>query len=252
MKEHIHTIPVNDAFLSGDECPFCHMEREVEQRVIRFTLGPSASYMEVDVREQTNSAGFCRDHLKKMYDFSNPLGSALILQTHMDEMLEQLEATRPDGMPHQKRPLLRPKAQQNTTPLDALAEKAEHSCYICSRLQSTMGRYYSTFFHMLRDAEFRSRVEGCKGFCLHHYFQLMEEAKAQLPNNQQEWFYKTVYTLTRDNLLRVKADLDWFVQKFDYRNAGADWKNSRDALPRAIQKLRGGYPSDPPFRDKGK
>lgn len=252
MKEQIHTIPVNDAFLSGDECPFCHMEREAEQRIIRFTLGPSASYMEVDVREQTNRQGFCRDHLKKMYDYSNPLGSALILQTHMDEMLEQLEASRPNAEAPAKRPLLRPKAPQKATPLADWAKQTEHSCYICTRLQSTMDRYYSTFFHMIRDAEFRSRVGASKGFCLHHYFALMAQAEERLPKNQHEWFYETVYTLTRDNLLRVKEDLDWFVQKFDYRNSGADWKNSRDALPRAIQKLRGGYPSDPPFREKGK
>ena len=35
MREKIHTIPVNDAMLSGDECPFCFMERETEQRVLK-------------------------------------------------------------------------------------------------------------------------------------------------------------------------------------------------------------------------
>ena len=43
MRERIETIPVNEAFDSGDECPFCHLEREVEQRVIRYVLGPGAS-----------------------------------------------------------------------------------------------------------------------------------------------------------------------------------------------------------------
>ena len=27
MKEQIQTIPVNEAFDSGDECPFCWLER---------------------------------------------------------------------------------------------------------------------------------------------------------------------------------------------------------------------------------
>ena len=49
-------------------------------------------------------------------------------------------------------------------------------------------------------------------------------------------------------LIRVKEDLDWFVAKYDYRNAGADWKNSRDALQRTIQKLEGIHPADPPYR----
>ena len=30
MKEQIHTIPVNDGFDSGDECPFCYLERQAE------------------------------------------------------------------------------------------------------------------------------------------------------------------------------------------------------------------------------
>ena len=56
----------------------------------------------------------------------------------------------------------------------------------------------------------------------------------------------------QQNLQRVKGDLDWFTAKFDYRNAHADWKNSKDAVQRTMQKLQGGYPADPPFRDKGR
>ena len=52
----------------------------------------------------------------------------------------------------------------------------------------------------------------------------------------------------KENLARVQADLDWFIAKFDYRNAGADWKNSKDAVSRSMQKLRGGYPTDGPYK----
>ena len=31
MREKIDTIPINDAFDSGDECPFCYLERQAEQ-----------------------------------------------------------------------------------------------------------------------------------------------------------------------------------------------------------------------------
>ena len=81
MKEQIHTVPVNEAFDSGDECPFCWLERQAERSAIRYTLGPGASYMEPDVRAETDRAGFCGAHLQKMYDYGNALGSALIMQT---------------------------------------------------------------------------------------------------------------------------------------------------------------------------
>ena len=51
-----------------------------------------------------------------------------------------------------------------------------------------------------------------------------------------------------EHLIRVKEDLDWFVGMFDYRQQGADWKNSKDAVPRTMQKLRGCYPADPPYK----
>ena len=91
MKEHIDTIPVNEAFDSGDECPFCYLERMADQRAIRYVLGPGASYMEPDIREITNREGFCGAHYKKMYDFGNALGNALIMQTYLDGLLEELE-----------------------------------------------------------------------------------------------------------------------------------------------------------------
>ena len=79
MKEKIYTIPVNEAFDSQDECPFCNLRRTVEQKTIRFALGPGASYMEPDVRGETDKAGFCGAHFKKMYDYGNSLGSALMM-----------------------------------------------------------------------------------------------------------------------------------------------------------------------------
>ena len=46
MKQQIHTMPVVEAFQSGDECPFCYLHRDADQRAIRFFAGPSASYMD--------------------------------------------------------------------------------------------------------------------------------------------------------------------------------------------------------------
>ena len=51
-----------------------------------------------------------------------------------------------------------------------------------------------------------------------------------------------------DNMQRVTDDLEWFCDKFDYRNKDADWKNSRDAIQRGMQKAGSGYPADPPYK----
>ena len=42
MKEQIYTIPLMDAFNAGDECPFCFIERNLEQHAMDFVLGAGA------------------------------------------------------------------------------------------------------------------------------------------------------------------------------------------------------------------
>ena len=52
----------------------------------------------------------------------------------------------------------------------------------------------------------------------------------------------------KDAMERVSEDVSWLVEKFDYKNSDADWKNSKDAIQRGMQKLRGGYPADSPHK----
>lgn len=249
MQEKIHTIPVNEAFESGDECPFCYLERETEEHVINYAIGPGASYMEPDVRATTDAEGFCRSHLKKMYDYGNALGCSLILQSYfvgmMDALEEQLENY---DLPPKKSLFRRKQAQQPESALDTWLKDREESCFICSRIEYNKQRYYATFFALLKEPEFRKKVEQSKGFCLRHFRELLDSAGRELHNSQREWFYATAFSLMRENLKRVKEDLDWFIAKNDYRNAGADWKNSRDALARTMQKYQGLHPADPPYK----
>jgi hypothetical protein len=250
MKEKIYTIPVNEAFDAGDECPFCFLERDTEQRTIRYVLGPGASYMEPEVRGETDKVGFCTHHIKKVYDYGNTLGGALILQTYYACLLEEFQTEAAQFTPPAKKSFFATKKKTEAEPWWQRLEHKVNSCFLCNRLNYNMERYYHTFFYMLKDAEFREKVAHSKGFCLRHFAELMKIAEDQLPNSQRDWFYGTIPALTEENLVRVKEDLDWLIAKYDYRNAGADWKNSRDALQRTMQKLQGSYPADPPYSDR--
>ena len=250
MKEHIDTIPENEAFDAGDECPFCYLERMADQRAIRYVIGPGASYMEPDIREITNRQGFCREHYKKMYDFGNALGNALIMQSYLDGLLEELDKEAENFQMPDKRPLFGGKkaAQAEDIPMLQWAKGRQSTCYLCQKLEFNMHRYFHTFFVLLKEPEFRAKVESGKGFCMRHFISLMESAHEKLPNAHREWFYTTLLQLMRDNLVRVKGDIDWFVGMFDYRQAGKDWKNSRDAVSRGMEKLQGLHPADPPYK----
>ena len=175
-------------------------------------------------------------------------GSALILQTYYACLLEEFQAERENLTPPEKKRLFGGRKKTEEEPWWQRLERKNDSCFLCDRLEYHMERYYHTFFHMVKDAEFRDKVSGGKGFCMRHFARLLKEAEEKLPNAQRDWFYDTVPELMEEHLIRVKEDLDWLIAKYDYRNAGADWKNSRDALQRTMQKLEGIYPADPPYK----
>ena len=249
MREKIDTIPINDAFDSGDECAFCWLERQAEQRAVKYTIGSGGSYMEPEIRAITDREGFCRHHLKMMYDYGNALGCALILQTYYTGILRRLEAELDDYELPPKRSLLRKKQPEPQSSLLSWMQEKQASCFVCDQMQESMQRYFDTFFAMLKDEDFREKVEHSKGFCMHHFRMLVEESAKSLPNSQREWFHKVIPALMQENLLRVKGDLDRFVMKNDYRNAHLPWENAMDAVSRGMQKLQGSHPADPVFRN---
>ena len=69
-----------------------------------------------------------------------------------------------------------------------------------------------------------------------------------MSDKEKQSFYDTLFSLMTANLQRVTEDLEWFCDKFDFRNKDADWKNSRDAIQRGMQKAAGGYPADPIYK----
>lgn len=89
MKEQLFTIPVNDAFRTDCECPVCKLYADLEKESIDFVMGPS--YMEDDVRMETNETGFCSHHIQQMYQYQNRLGLALMLHTHMKRTNERIK-----------------------------------------------------------------------------------------------------------------------------------------------------------------
>lgn len=234
MKEKLYTIPVNESFDNPCECPLCHMKKVLEENAIEFTMGPS--YMEDDVRMETDKIGFCQTHLSKLYVHQNRLGLALILKTHMDKTItdiEKLSATRVNI----SSPSLFKKKATETSALKEKINFLEHSCYICNKIENTFDRYVVTIFTLYQsDSEFRDKFHNSKGFCTTHYGLLYDTAPNYFKAEKLQEFHHRLNKDYIDNMKRVRDDLDWFIDKFDYRYADEPWKNSKDALLRAMTK----------------
>ncbi|MBR6328272.1 MAG: hypothetical protein IKR68_01340 [Lachnospiraceae bacterium] len=257
MKEALYKIPLIDAFKSGDECPFCIIERDLENKALDFVVG-SDSYMQSDIREQTDKAGFCRTHFKKMYDFGNAQGNGLILNTHLKKLIgelkDRLSSYKPAKASLKEKINLGARSFNFHDPADPIAiwcAKKDVSCYMCDYIDNTIDRYYDTFFFLYKkEPDFTDLIKNCKGFCLHHFGYLMEASRTCLSEKEMPAFTGIIFPLVEANLSRVQEDVSWFCDKFDYRNRDADWKNSRDAIQRGMQKLRGIRPDEQPHKQE--
>lgn len=254
MKDTLYTIPLTDAFKSGDECPFCFIHRKLEHDAISFTLG--ASYMEDDIRAQTDALGFCSDHYKKLYDYGNRLGLAFILQTHYVALQKALKSSLKNAN-LKNPPLLQklrkgPKVQSSkgSIPVTQSLYKKIDSCYICDRVNHNFNRYIKTFFYLISTNEdFKKLFLDSKGLCIPHFTNLLDEAPYHLKDADQSFFLEQSQKKLLDDLKRIEDDLSWFIDKYDYRNSHAPWKTSKDAIPRSIQKLSSIYVQDEPYKE---
>lgn len=239
MKEQLYSIPVNDAFDADCECPVCFMYNKLQNDAIDFVMG--ASYMEDDVRMETDKVGFCSTHLPMMYKNQNRLGLGLMMLTYMDKQMKTLEKLSQQKV---KKASLFSKEVSDAT--YDYAKEQECSCYVCNRMAHAYERYLATIFYLYEeDGVFRDKFARCKGFCIKHYGELHKLAASSLSTKYLDEFVSVMNRKMTENFKRVRDDLEWFTDKFDYRNADADWKNSKDALIRAIQKTNSLFVEDP-------
>lgn len=257
MKEQLYTIPMMDALKANDECPFCYIERNLEQHALDFVLGPEASYMQDDVRFETDKIGFCADHMKKMVQYGNPLGSSLILETHLKRRFGELKkemkgfsSTAKVGFMDRVRKDT--SAMRDTNNVSKWVHEKEESCYVCNHIKNNYDRYIATFFVLFKkgEPEFMNLVKNSKGFCFHHLADILDKAPVYLNDKEQKQLRDILFPQMEENIDRILEELDWFQKKFDYRYRDADWKTSKDAVQRTMQKIAGGYPADEPYRQK--
>ena len=241
MKEKIYTIPVTDAYRSVSACPLCILAANLEENALDYYLG--ASLMEPNVRKTTNTTGFCGQHMNRMYGKEiNRLGMGLMLHTHLLDLQSDISEDLLRAAPSSGS-FLNGRDKDYKKNLEALAYKVEarmDSCIICDKVSSTMDRYLDVLLWMFfEDAGFKELFLSKDSHCLHNTAFLLRGAAKYLSQNQASEFVSAFAQQQKSCLNMMTEDMEWFTQKFDYRNKDKSWGNSKDAIPRAISFLSG-------------
>ena len=248
MRYHIDTIPVWDAAKIDGECLLCALQRRVEtaDRVnIRSARGSSAP----DVRIQVNKKGFCQHHQRMLFKGDNRLGHALMLESHLTETRGKLNKAFND---------IRRAASGNSSFLDRLSGKTPSpakameaavqeldalcsTCIVCNAIEDNISRYLHTFFHLYQnDWDSASILRRARGSASPRGAAAQTPRRAAgLPSRELSAFADLICNLETEAFDDIQGDVSWFIKKFDYRFQAEPWKDSRDAVERSVNKLRG-------------
>ena len=249
MKYQLETIPVWDAFEKQSECPLCDLQDEADKSYAEAALG--GAVVESDYRIESNEKGYCSKHLPILYEHRPRLGLAYILHTHlvettkvMDSAMKSLAGSSKKGGGLFSRILSDSSgdddSEQSQSSSGKAIKKRTETCVLCEKTNTAMKRYIYTIFHLYRtDKEFQKVFCSSKGFCLPHLTNIIDMGTKHLSGQPRDEFFKTLANVQSENYTRLAEELQWFTKKHDYRYKDEDWKTSRDALPRVINKLRG-------------
>lgn len=224
MKETICTIPVNDIFAQTQGCPVCRMYELIEAQYIDYITGDAM--MAPDVRIETNKKGFCHNHYKQMMQKGAKLPNALLMQTRLDYIRENM-------LPESD------SAKPNKAQLDMI-NSTRHSCYVCDRINFDVNHLLNTVFvEFANNEDFRKMFENQEYICLNHYELMMRKAQSKggIKSKDMKAFCETLNTLTKRYLDTLYDDVTHFTTMFDYRNANGDFKNSKDSVQRSVRFL---------------
>ena len=246
MKYQVDTIPVWESLEFDGPCMLCTLQAKTETGEIERVLG--ASVMEPDVRVRTNESGICRNHQKMMFETQNRLGHALIMDTRAMEVQKKLEKIQEQAKHIKDSGNKLLSIHASHTGIADMLREITARCVVCENINTHMERYLYTILYLWKsDSKFKRRFEESQGFCIPHAADLIQAADKHLNAKERKAFVDICLSLMMDHLAEDEKDLLWFTQKFDYRNQEKPWGNSKNAIERTVNRLRGYCIGEAPY-----
>ncbi len=228
MKERIYSIPLTDALNENCGCVMCSLEKKLEEDAVAYFMG--ASKMEPDVRIMTNKKGFCRRHLHIMEENGSPLGLALMLDTHLEEVRSRLDKKGKVGGLFA--------SKKNISAVCNEIDSITGGCVVCDKLEGHIFDAAANLVYLWdKEKDFRKKLEEAQPLCLPHLSLVLKASAEELGGKRLDEFTDFILKSQSEKFAALNEDVNWFTKKFDFNNKDADWKNSKDAVPRAVEKL---------------
>jgi predicted Zn-ribbon and HTH transcriptional regulator len=221
MGYHIDTGLIKEKFKVDCECPLCEIQKVVEEQFLHEFLNDAV--MEDNTRIKVGKLGFCARHFDMLFSRQNKLSVALQIGTRADKISEILTNV---------------KNVSSAVKQGKFLEQSLSTCAICEYTEESMVKYYKTIAQMFeRERDFYKTLVASKGFCLHHYAELLKYSKSA--GFMAKSYVDVLSGVQVRNFERIKTDLKAFCDKHDYRRANEPLGSAETALPRTREKFYG-------------
>lgn len=235
-KYKLETIPVWDALESDCECFLCSLMKEAEQHGVDFYLG--SSVMNPETRVKVNEHGFCHHHFQMLSEARKAQGLALICDTYLEESMRKLKKAF-DNLQN-----VNPgrKCNNAVKQFSQDLKDREKGCLICTQMEKRLDRYIYTIIYMTKnEPNFKDALSKSKGFCIHHFNTLINNAVDVLGSKDGAEFIKFLTEVELKSLERIACDVLWLTQKYKSENHDKPFNGCEDAHKRTVSKMIGDY-----------
>lgn len=229
QQKHAAFFEVRDA-LSECGCPICRLAARSVRRFMDTLLYENVN--DPGVRGAVRGArGFCNAHAWQLQAIGGALGLALIHRDVLITAMVVLEQSR-----YRVPALLSRQRVQNvlndTRPAAATAETVaqlapQQPCPACDQQRQMEDVYLSTLLEHLSEADLRDALQAAGGLCTPHLRRALQLVR-------DETTYQALCETQLAAWKSLKAELDEFIRKHDYRFASEPMGEEGDSWTRAI------------------
>lgn len=217
-------------------CPVCRLTEASVSRYLDALMYELVN--DIEMRDRLRrSLGFCNTHAHQLLKAVGvSLGIAILYRDLVNTALKQLEqikfaSARGLTLRAAREALDRDQPSAATEQAVAALTPPE-SCPACAYQADKETRLLTVMLDSLQDERLRTALQASAGLCLPHLRRAFELAR-------NESAFETLVALARDRLAALRAELDEFIRKNDYRFRDEGFGPEGDSWRRAIAQMVG-------------
>lgn len=219
----IEQVRIYENFEKKEKCALCRSIEEFENQVLNSIS--TDLVMDLDFFPKFGyEYTFCDYHMSKMENMRDKLGMAIMLKKLIALEIKKIE----NGQFEDKSSKF------------FMKKFHDKKCFVCEKVNiKAMNSDISITLELWKDKKsFREIFRNQEYFCFKHSKILIDEAKNKFSKNEFRLFREEIKSIQMKYCKELESDLEWFINKFDYRYSNEPWYNSKASIYRAREILR--------------